>query len=303
MIRAPIAERERDRPAARSPSRASAGGPPCTGCAAAGSGPAPSAGAGSRWAKGCALKIISPMKNDAERRPAPRSPRGRSRGGGCGSCRGRRSRRARAPRPRAAASPPGSTTSRSACRRSGVVVEEWSATSAKRKSSRRKAISSSTTAVVSSAGHRVDRAARGVDPAPVAGAARRGPRRPPRRARRAGRRPAVRSRGSSAGLPRCGGRELRRALGDQAVPLADEGAVLELAGDDHLAAVAERVGDRPGVGDRDRVGCRRGPRSGSRAGRPACWIEPGTTVAGQLIGLARARTGAAARAPSPRSRR
>ena len=33
--------------------------------------------------------------------------------------------------------------------------------------------------------------------------------------------------------------------------LGDEGPVLELAGDDHLAALAERVGDGSGVVDRD----------------------------------------------------
>src|SRR5262245_66355679 len=67
-------------------------------------------------------------------------------------------------------------------------------------------------------------------------------------------RPAVRSRRWSAGLPRGGRRELGRALGDQAVPLADEGPVLELAGDDHLAAVPEGVRHGPRVAHRDRVG-------------------------------------------------
>ena len=93
-------------------------------------------------------------------------------------------------------------------------------------------------------GHRVDRARGRSRPSGGRRCGRRRRRRPPRRARRAGRRPAVRSRGSSAGLPRRRGRELRRALRDQAVPLADEGAVLELAGDDHLAPVAERIRHR-----------------------------------------------------------
>src|SRR5262249_15065748 len=35
--------------------------------------------------------------------------------------------------------------------------------------------------------------------------------------------------------------ELRGALGDQAVPLPDDGSVLQLAGDDDLAAVPERI--------------------------------------------------------------
>src|SRR3954464_505288 len=43
--------------------------------------------------------------------------------------------------------------------------------------------------------------------------------------------------------------ELRGALRDQRVALADERAALELAVDDHLAALAERIGDDAGVGD------------------------------------------------------
>src|SRR5215207_10130664 len=46
--------------------------------------------------------------------------------------------------------------------------------------------------------------------------------------------------------------ELRRALRHQRVALGDERAALQLAVDDHLAALAERVGDDAGVGDRDR---------------------------------------------------
>src|SRR5215203_2226105 len=47
-------------------------------------------------------------------------------------------------------------------------------------------------------------------------------------------------------------RELRRALGDERVALRHEGALLELARDDHLAPVAERVRHGAGVGDRHR---------------------------------------------------
>src|SRR5829696_708346 len=107
----------------------------------------------------------------------------------------------------------------------------------------------------------------------------------------------MRSRGSSAGLPRRRGGELRRALRDQAVPLADEGAVLELARNDHLTAIAERIGDRPGVGDRDRVGpvAIRDPEvelvTGvvNRAGDdvPGQLIGPGRVALQQLRGLLR----------------
>ncbi len=45
--------------------------------------------------------------------------------------------------------------------------------------------------------------------------------------------------------------ELGRALGDQAVPFADQGPVAQLAADDHLAPLAERVGHRARIGDRD----------------------------------------------------
>src|SRR3954470_965170 len=44
-------------------------------------------------------------------------------------------------------------------------------------------------------------------------------------------------------------RELRRALGDQRVARADEAPGRHLAGDDDLAPVAERVGDRAAVDD------------------------------------------------------
>src|SRR5215208_1301379 len=45
-------------------------------------------------------------------------------------------------------------------------------------------------------------------------------------------------------------RELRRTLRDERVALGHEGAVLELAGDDHLASLAKRVRHNPDVGDR-----------------------------------------------------
>src|SRR3954468_24181858 len=48
-------------------------------------------------------------------------------------------------------------------------------------------------------------------------------------------------------------RELGRALRDQRVALAHEGAVLEPARDDHLASVAEGVGHDARVRHRDRL--------------------------------------------------
>src|SRR3978361_1449952 len=74
----------------------------------------------------------------------------------------------------------------------------------------------------------------------------------PARARAAAAREGTKASASSA-LPRLGialGRELRRALGDQGFRLADEGAALDGAGEDDLAAAAKGVGDRAGVGDR-----------------------------------------------------
>src|SRR6478672_2184047 len=64
---------------------------------------------------------------------------------------------------------------------------------------------------------------------------------------------AVRKARARAALPRLAvirGRELRRALGHQGVPFADEDPVLDLAAEDDLAPAAERVRDGPGVGDR-----------------------------------------------------
>src|SRR5215216_3248515 len=49
-------------------------------------------------------------------------------------------------------------------------------------------------------------------------------------------------------------RELRRALRHERVALGDEGAVLQLARDDHLAPLPERVGDDARVLDRHRAG-------------------------------------------------
>src|SRR5215208_157486 len=59
-----------------------------------------------------------------------------------------------------------------------------------------------------------------------------------------------RSRGS---LGRLGVRELRRALGHQGVSLADEGAILDSARDDHLALVLEGIGNCPGVANGNRA--------------------------------------------------
>src|SRR5215211_1371570 len=65
---------------------------------------------------------------------------------------------------------------------------------------------------------------------------------------------AVRKARPSAALPKLAGigrRELRRALCDQRVGLADEGPAHELAAEDDLTAAPERVGDDAAVGDRD----------------------------------------------------
>src|ERR671916_299709 len=52
------------------------------------------------------------------------------------------------------------------------------------------------------------------------------------------------------------GGELRRALGDQRIVLADEGVTLAANVDDHLAALAEGIGNRPVVGDRHGLAAR-----------------------------------------------
>ena len=75
------------------------------------------------------------------------------------------------------------------------------------------------------------------------------------------------------------GRELRRALGDQGVAFADEGAVLDLAGEDDLAPAAEGVGDGAAVGDRDALARRRRGRRRGSAGRcRRAGPSPGTTL-------------------------
>src|SRR5918994_4777607 len=48
-------------------------------------------------------------------------------------------------------------------------------------------------------------------------------------------------------------RELRRALGHERVALGDEGALLQLTRDDHLATLPEGVRHRARVDDRDRL--------------------------------------------------
>ena len=95
----------------------------------------------------------------------------------CGSRTARPTRRSRAPRPTAAASPPGSTTSRCSGRRPGVVVEEWSATTASERSVRAKAASMIDHADGQQRGERVDRPPRRVDEPAVAPGAPRAPRR------------------------------------------------------------------------------------------------------------------------------
>src|SRR3954452_8938712 len=64
---------------------------------------------------------------------------------------------------------------------------------------------------------------------------------------------AVTKASASSALPRLCialGRELRRALGDQGFRFADEGAALDRAGEDDLAAAAKGVGDGALVGHR-----------------------------------------------------
>ena len=84
-------------------------------------------------------------------------------------------------------------------------------------------------------------------------------------------------------------RELRGALGDQRVALADEGPVLDRAGEHDLAPGAERVGDGAGVGDRD---ARRGVLAvgDPEADRLAVVADrAGHDLAGQVVGLAGGR--------------
>ena len=114
----------------------------------------------------------------------------------------------------------------------------------KEKSLLPKAISMITTQSVSRPQQRVDRAPRDVDPAPVAVAADQ---------RGDAAKTAATKASARAALPRLAAirrGELRRALGDQGVAFADEGAVLDFAGEDDLAAAAEGVRDRACVGDR-----------------------------------------------------
>ena len=96
-------------------------------------------------------------------------------------------------------------------------------------------------------------------------------------------------------------RELRRALRDQAVLLGHEDPALEPAGDDHLAALPERVGDDAAVetgilvvalaiGDVE-------PRS------EPCRLIDRRDLAGQLVGCRCVRRRARRRALAPRSRR
>src|SRR5439155_6786809 len=79
-------------------------------------------------------------------------------------------------------------------------------------------------------------------------------------------------------------RELRRALRDQRVLGADEGPVGHLPGDDDLAALAERVGDRAAIEDQDP-----GPAAAAVADHEAQGValamdRVGGDLAGELIG-------------------
>src|SRR5689334_13894440 len=81
---------------------------------------------------------------------------------------------------------------------------------------------------------------------------RRSPSRPSRAATTA--KTSARKASASRALPRLAGirRELGGALGDERVAFADEGAVLDFAGEDDLAAAAEGVRDGAPIGDRQR---------------------------------------------------
>src|SRR3954468_22739714 len=76
--------------------------------------------------------------------------------------------------------------------------------------------------------------------------------------------------------------ELRRALRDQRVAVPDERAALELAGDDDLAALAERVRHDAGVGDRHRRGSV-AVAHGKREALAAALDRPVDALAGQLV--------------------
>src|SRR4051794_20138390 len=95
---------------------------------------------------------------------------------------------------------------------------------------------------------------------------------------------------STSGLAlRLRGRELRGALRDQRVLLADEHAALLAHVDDHLATAAEGVGQLAVVAHGDRRGP--GPVTHPEVGDGALARIPRDHLAGELIALAGARRG------------
>src|SRR5690242_15014870 len=86
------------------------------------------------------------------------------------------------------------------------------------------------------------------------------------------------------------GRELRRALGDQGVRLANEGAPLQAAGEDDLATAAERVRDGSRVGHRQLLAA--ALTVGDEEGDPFLAVLPDRAaddLAGHVVGAAGAR--------------
>src|SRR4051794_1719246 len=95
--------------------------------------------------------------------------------------------------------------------------------------------------------------------------------------------PAISTGPPSSGLVLLGG-ELRRALRDQRSLLPDEPLALAADADDHLAALAERVGQRPVVGDRHRA--LPGAIAHPEVRRRALAGIPRLDLAGELVDLA-----------------
>ena len=261
---------------------------PSPGGAAAGRGPTPSAGAGSRRRERVARsKSISPVK---------KTPRPTSTAVAHGTISRWRLRVDEQHRRRGEREHPGPEQQRALLARPhrGQLVEGRASSSRSgrrrarsERSVRAKAASMTHHARVSSAAQRVDRAARGVDEAPVAA---RPPTAPPRPRRARDQERDDQAGGAERdhhcvddhvlGVLLRPGRELRRALGDQAVALGRRTCrSRQLAGDDHLAAVRERVRHLAACSG---PGSRRGGPSRS-ATRKSSWSpsrdgsSPGTT--------------------------